>query len=160
MRLEERYAIKKNTPRCTYRIWVNNSVQICSTERAVVFDAFYVCLVRPLEYTIAGDMVSLLLDVLLDASQNISVVDACRLQQRREVVHIKVPIRTAMALTAPRWMLGEDLLTRVGRISSSTPCGITTDVTIGMSNVVPVFFVERVVCDELESLPPEDEAIF
>ena len=56
-------------------------------------------------------------------------------------------------------MLGENLLTRVRRVSTASPIVSATDVSVGVTDVVSIFFVESIVGDELERLPPENETI-
>lgn len=54
----------------------------------------------------------------------------------------------------------EDLLARVGRVSSAPAVDITTHITISMSDVVLVSGIELVVCEALERLSPENDAFF
>jgi hypothetical protein len=69
-------------------------------------------------------------------------------------------VRAAMGLSGPWWMLCEDLLTRIRRVAFSSAIGIASNITVGVTDVVSVLLVELVVCDLLESTPPEDQAIF
>lgn len=54
--------------------------------------------------------------------------------------------------------LREDLLAAVGTIASTSAVGVTTNVAIGMADIVAIFLVERIVRDFAEPLPPKDQA--
>ncbi len=55
-------------------------------------------------------------------------------------------------MTRPWLRFREKLLARVRCIASASPVGVAADVSVSVADIVPVFFVELVVCDELEGL--------
>ena len=68
-------------------------------------------------------------------------------------------IWTAVRLPNTRIRVVEDLLARVGRISSASAIDITSHITIGVSDIVLVSGVELVVCEALEGLAPENNTL-
>jgi hypothetical protein len=69
-------------------------------------------------------------------------------------------IRTSVSLARTGRMLSEDLLATERAVSSTTAVGISTDITIGVSDIVLVLLVEGVVCHSVEALSPEHQALF
>lgn len=65
-----------------------------------------------------------------------------------------------MRLSRPRWMFCEDLLATERTISIAPPIAISPNIPIRMAHIISIFLVERVVCDLVKSLSPEDEAFF
>lgn len=68
-------------------------------------------------------------------------------------------VRASVAFATPGGVLRQDLLAGERRIASSSPGGVAAHVAIRVPDIVAVFLVESVIGDELESLPPEDEAV-
>ncbi len=137
---------------------MDNGVQIRDAP-TLLLGPCYVLLVCPLEDTIAGNVETLLLHILLHHAQNVPVVNAGGLEQSGEILNTEMPIGTSMGFAAPGRVFGQDTLTGKWGVSSPPPDAVTTDIPIRIPDVIPIFFVERVVRDELEGLPPKDETI-
>ncbi len=84
------------------------------------------------------------------------VGDAGLLQKRSEIVDAEVPIRTAMGFAGAWLVLHEDLLATVGTIPVSSSVAISAYIAVGMPYIIPVFFVEHIVCDFRECTSPKD----
>lgn len=54
----------------------------------------------------------------------------------------------------------ENLLARVRRVSPTSSIHITTDVTIGVADIVLVPRIKLVVCKAFEGLSPENDTLF
>ena len=116
-------------------------------------------LVRPLKNTIARNVIPLFLYVFLDPSQYITIVDACLLQQRRQVVDAEVAVWASVTLSVARWMFGQDLLAREWGVTSAPAISVATDIAIHVANVVFIVFVKLIIRLELKGLAPKDEAV-
>ena len=114
----------------------------------------------PIEYPIAGNMVSLLFYILFHSSQHVSVVDSCGLEQCGQIIDTEMPVGTSMTFATSGWMLGQDFLAGEGGVAAAAPCGVSADLAVCVSDVVAVFLVERVVGNEFESLAPENKTVF
>jgi hypothetical protein len=82
-----------------------------------------------------------------------------RLQHIRQVVDTEMSVRTSMRLTCAWRMFCQDLLTRVGRITSSSTVCVSSNISVGVPHVVAIFFVEGIIGDQLETLTPENQTI-
>jgi hypothetical protein len=103
--------------------------------------------VRPLKNAVAGNVISLLLDIVSNASQHIPIIDTDGLEESGQIVHTEMTVWAAMCLASSRWMLCQDLLAGKWGISTSTPIGISAYVAIGVPDVVSILLIERVVRD-------------
>lgn len=150
---------KKPTP-LEICVGVHDCIQICRTPAPIILDLLDLLLVAPLEHPVTRYVIPLLADILPDRLEDIPLVHADSLQNRDEVVRCKCAIRTAMCLAWPGERLCQQLLARVGGISPASAIAVSADITICVTNVVPVFFGELVVCHELEAPSPEYYALF
>ena len=64
-----------------------------------------------------------------------------------------------MTFPTAGWMLSQDFLAGKGRVSSSSASCVTTNVAIGMPDIVPVFLIEGVIRNKLEGLTPENKTV-
>jgi len=87
-------------------------------------------------------------------------MDAGRLEERDEIVDGEVAIGATVSLARARGSVAEDLLARVRCITSTSTVGVTTNITVGMANIIFVPGVEFVVGKSPKSLTPEDNAVF
>lgn len=92
-------------------------------------------------------MVPLLPYILLDTSQQLTIVDAHALEQRDEIIRAESAVWTAVLLTATRQGFGEEFLAGIRCIASAALVGVTTNVTVGVTDVVQVFGFELVCGD-------------
>lgn len=139
---------------------VNDSIEVGLIPRSVFLDFLDLRLVRPLEDSVAGDMIASLLDILFYAAENILVVYSGGLKEYDQIVHRKVSVWTAMGLANTGSRLAQDLLTRIGRIPSASAVGISTHITVSVADIVLVSGVELIVRKALERLTPEDDTLF
>lgn len=108
---------------------------------------------------VARHVVLLPVPVLLDPLQHPLVRDPHPLQQPRQVVHVKVPIRAPVRLPRPRRVLREDFLAAVRAIPPAPPIRIAAHIPVRVPHIIPVLLVERIVRNLPEPRPPEDEAL-
>ena len=139
---------------------MHNRVQFCGTPDALIFDLLDLRLVCPLKDSVASDVVSLLLNIFLDSSKQVTIMDTCCLEHARQIVNTEVSIGASMGFASSWWMLGQDLLTRVRRVATTTAVGVSSNIAINMAHVIPVLLIEGIVCDLIEGLTPEHQAIF
>ena len=104
-------------------------------------------------------MILLPVAILLDALQHPLIRHPHPLQQARQVVHVKVPVRTPVRLPGPRRLLRQDLLAAVRTIPPAPPIRVTTDITVRVPHVVPVLLVKLIIRKLPEARPPEDQAL-
>ena len=109
---------------------------------------------------ITSQMKLLLLLILLNTLQNLLIPHPNSLQQRRQIIHRKMPIRTSVALPRSWWMLRQNLLTTIRRIPIPSPIGIPTHITICMAHIVPILLIKRIIRDLVESLSPKQQTLF
>jgi hypothetical protein len=109
---------------------------------------------------IASKMVLHLLFVLLNPSENILILHPYRCQEIGQVLYGEMPIWTAVRLARSRRVFCQDLLAAERAIPVPSPIRITAHIPIRVTYVISVLLVEGVVCDLVESLPPEGEAFF
>jgi hypothetical protein len=109
---------------------------------------------------ITSQMKLLLLLILLNTPQNLLILHSNSLQQRRQIIHRKMPIGTSVALPRPRWMLRQNLLTTKRRIPISSPIRIPTNITIRMAHIIPILLIKRIIRDLIESLSPKQQTLF
>ena len=138
---------------------MDNDIQIRCSPRPVVFDSFDFSLVGPFKYPVACNVIPFLLNIFPYPSEDVSVIDPRGLQQCREIVYAEMAVRTAMALSASWRVFAQDLLARKGRISAASAICIAADVTVGMTDVVPVFLVEGIIRDQTEGVSPKRNAV-
>lgn len=134
-------------------------VQVGSWPATIVFYLLQLLTMAPVKDTIASDMIPLSFDVFFDPLQNLPIVNATRLKEHLEIVDTEVPVRASMTFSSAGWMLSQDFLTRIRCVPSPAASGISTHVTISVSDIIPILFVESLVSDQLESLSPKYEAI-
>lgn len=86
-------------------------------------------------------------------------MDTGSLKERDEIVDREVAIGATVSLTRSRSIVVEDLLARVRRITPISTVRITTDITVGVANIVSVPGVEFTLGESSESLTPEHNAL-
>jgi len=138
---------------------VDDRVQVCLAPRSILLDFLDFVLVRRLEDSVARNVIPLFAHILTHPPQNFLVADARCLQQPDKVVNGVVAVRTPVGLTNAGVAIAQDLLARVGSVSSTTTVHITTHVTVGMADVIFVLGVEFVVGFTLEGLAPEEDTL-
>lgn len=141
-------------------VGVNNNVEIGSSPIAALLALLDLSLVRMLEYPIAGNVVPLPTNILAYSAQDVFVSDARALQECCQVVRAKVPVRATMAFTASWGVLCEDLLTGERRVAPATPICVPANISVRMSDIVPILLVEGVISNPVEGLSPEENAVF
>ena len=104
-------------------------------------------------------MILLLVLIILDTLNHGSIIHAHALHQRCEVLHAKVPVRASVSLAGAWRVLCENLLATEGAVAASPPVGITTNVAICVTNIVPVVLVEGIVGNLVEAASPEHERL-
>jgi hypothetical protein len=57
-------------------------------------------------------------------------------------------------------MLGKNLLTAERTISAASSIRIPANIAVCVTNVVPVFLVEGIICNLVKAAPPKHEAFF
>ena len=138
---------------------MDNRVQIGLAPCTILLDLLDLALVRPLKDSVTGNVVPLLAHVFAHYAENFLVMDTCGLKQANKIVNRIMAIRASMRLANTRVVIAQDLLARVWGIATATTVYITTNITIGMANVVLVLGVEFVVRLAFEGLPPEDDTL-
>ena len=101
----------------------------------------------------------MLIFVFLNASQDRLVCDACLLEKSGKVLNAEMSIWTAMGLPRARLMFHEDLLAAVWAVSVSSSIAISPYVTVGVSYVISILFIEHVVSDFRKRASPEEQAL-
>lgn len=114
--------------------------------------------VRPFKHTITSDMKPFPIHILLYPPQHLPIPNPRPLQQRRQILHAEMPIRTAVRLPRAGRMLRQDLLATIRRVAAAPPVRVAADVAVRVPDVVAVFLVEGVVGDEAEGGAPEAQA--
>lgn len=138
---------------------MDNGIQIVVAPTAFILYFFDFLLVTPFENSIACYVVSLLDNIFLDCPEHITVVDTYSLEKRKKVVWGKCAVRTAVRLSRSRKRFRQKFLARVGSVTAATTVCIATYVAVGVTDVVLVFFLELLVCYQLEAAPPEHQTL-
>lgn len=108
---------------------------------------------------IASHVIPASISILLDTLNHRPIRNPHTLQQRRKIIHIKVPIRTPMRLPRTRSMFCQDLLATIRAIPATPTIRITTDITVAMTHVVPILLVESIVRNLAEPAAPKDQTL-
>lgn len=140
-------------------VGMDNGVQIRLTPRSVFFDSLDVRFMCPFKDSVASNVVTSLFNILSYPPEQVFVMDTCRLKKPNKIVDGEMSIWAAMGLTGTRIGIPEDLLARVGRISSSSAVDVAADISVSMADIVLVSRIELVVCKALEGLAPEDDTL-
>ena len=102
----------------------------------------------------------LLLLVLLDTPEHITILHTSPLQQRHKVFGIEVTIWTAVRLPRPGMAVRKDFLAAERRIAVSTAVRVSSNITVRVTHIVTVFLVECIIGDLAEACTPEVKAVF
>ena len=128
----------------------DDRVQVGSAPGTIFFSLRDFYLVRPIKYTIAGNVKPLLLYILPYTIQYIAIIDTGCLEQCSEIFHTKMAVGTTVRLSASWRMFGQDLLAGKRRITPASPDCVSPHIAVGMPHVVAIIFIEGVVSNELE----------
>ena len=139
---------------------MHDGIQLRGSPRPILLHPLQLGFVGPLKDPVARDVKSLLRHVFFDAEEDVSVVHTRGLEQTCQVFHAEMSVRAAVTLPRARRMLGQDLLARECRVPPAATVRVSSNIPVRVTDVVAVFFVEGIVGDEFEGLPPEDQAIF
>lgn len=101
----------------------------------------------------------LLFLVLFYTPNGTTVIDAHSFHQLRQVLETEVPVRATVCLTRSRWVLCEDLLTAEWAVPVAAPVRVPANIAIGVPDVVPVVFVELIIRNLVEGLPPKRQTL-
>lgn len=91
-------------------VGMHNSIKLRGFPGTVTLDRLKLGLVSPVEDSIAGNVVSFLIDIFLYSPENVPIMDTCCLQQAGQVIYAEVPVRTSMTFPTSRRMLCQNLL--------------------------------------------------
>lgn len=138
---------------------MDNCVKIRLAPCAFILDFLDILFVRPLENSVASNMVPSFPNIFAHSPQHLFVSHTCGLKKSYEIVGGEVAIWTTMRLANARVGVIEDLLARVGRIPPAPAVGVTTHITVSVSDIVFVSRIELVICEAFERLPPENDTL-
>ena len=136
---------------------MNNGIQIIVTPAPLILDLLDLLLVTPLKDPITGYMISLLRHIVLDRLKYISIVDTDTLEHGEKIIRLERAVGAAMGLARPRGRLCKQFLAGIRRVAAATTVCVTSDVAVGVTDVVFVLFLEFLIGDELEAAAPEDD---
>jgi hypothetical protein len=101
----------------------------------------------------------LLILILLDTLKNRAIIDAHSLHKCRQILHVEVSVRASMSLTGTRRMFRENLLATKRTVTTSSSVGVTSNITVYVTNIVTILFVKLVICHLVEALSPEHKTL-
>jgi hypothetical protein len=99
-----------------------------------------------------------LLLILLDTPQHLVILHPHSLQQRRQILHREMPIRTTMRLARSRRVFSQDLLATERAISIPSPIAIPAYIAVGMPHIIAIFLIKLIIRDLIKPTPPEHKA--